>query len=333
MSIPEIKHINGNYVGKLPNGKECVSYDKRYVERQLEKAWQAAGFTAEEVAGTSGSTEPKAQRFGINERFEMVKQIVEMVVDGDTASAALCGEGGLGKSYTVEEVLYRMNQVDITTLDATNPLLDRDEPSEDEEEGDESLGDLAPRKDPLLTNPKNGFRIIKGFSTAKSLYRALYENNGMTIVFDDCDSIQKDPVALNILKGALDSYSRRTISWMSERFIDDGLPKYFDFKGKVVFISNMPVEKMDLALRSRTMVIDLSMTLEEKIDRMQFISESPEFLPEYTGDIKADAIELIRELKDEAKEISLRTLIKVCKVRFKYGKGNWRQLGTYLLTQ
>lgn len=333
MSIPEIKHINGNYVGMMPNGKTCQSYDRRYVERILQKAYEKAGYTQEEMGMGSSPTEPAPQRFDINERFQMVEQVVEMVVDGDTASAALCGEGGLGKTYTVESVLYRMQQVDITTLDATNPLLDRNEDEEDGEEGEENLGDLAPRKDPLLTNPKHGFRVIKGFSTAKSLYRALYENNGMTIVFDDCDSIQKDPVALNILKGALDSYSRRTISWMSERFIDDGLPKYFDFKGKVIFISNMPVEKLDLALRSRTMVIDLSMTLKEKIDRMRYISKSPDFLPDYDGEVKADAMELINELKDEAKELSLRTLIKVCKVRYKFRNGNWRQLGTYLLTQ
>ena len=37
--------------------------------------------------------------------------------------------------------------------------------------------------------------MVKGYSTAKGLYRTLFENNGMVIIFDDCDSILKDDVA------------------------------------------------------------------------------------------------------------------------------------------
>jgi hypothetical protein len=171
---------------------------------------------------------------------------------------------------------------------------------------------------------------IKGYSTPKGLYRTLFENNNAVIVFDDCDSILKDPVALNLLKGALDSYGKRIISWNAESFgKDDDLPRSFEFKGKVIFISNMDQDNIDQAIRSRSMMIDLSMTDDQKIDRMEFIAKSDEFLPEYDATQKADALALIRELKDEAKEISLRTLISVTKIRA--ANKDWKDLAAYVL--
>jgi hypothetical protein len=147
-------------------------------------------------------------------------------------------------------------------------------------------------------------------------------------VFDDCDSVLKDPVALNLLKGALDSYGKRIISWNAD-MKDEDLPRSFDFTGKVVFISNKAQNDIDQAIRSRSMMIDLAMTLDQKIDRMEYISKSEEFMPEYSAEVKADAMALIRELKDDAKEISLRTLISVSKIRA--SNKDWKDLAEYML--
>ena len=167
-------------------------------------------------------------------------------------------------------------------------------------------------------------------STAKGLYRTLFENNKSIIVFDDCDAVLKDPVALNLLKGALDSYGKRIISWNAD-MRDDDLPRSFNFEGRVIFISNMTQDSIDQAIRSRSMLIDLSMTADQKIDRMEHIAKSDSFLPEYDANIKADALKLIRELKDVAKEINLRTLISVSKVRAANPK-DYREMCEYMLT-
>jgi hypothetical protein len=92
----------------------------------------------------------------------------------------------------------------------------------------------------------------------------------------------------------------------------------------------MEQDRIDQAIRSRSMMIDLSMTKDQKIDRMEFIAKSPEFLPEYDATSKEDALALIREIKDECKEISLRTLISVTKVRA--SNKEWKDLATYMLT-
>jgi hypothetical protein len=226
-----------------------------------------------------------------------------MVASNVQPSAVITGEGGLGKTYTVTKTL--------------------------EANGYKDISDLAEFQVGQVVNTRKCFTMVKGFSTAKGLYRTLFENNKSVIVFDDCDAVLKDPVALNLLKGALDSYGKRIISWNAD-MRDEDLPRSFNFEGRVIFISNMDQDRIDQAIRSRSMMIDLSMTLDQKIDRMEFIAESAEFLPEYDAKVKTDALALIREIKDDCKEISLRTLISVAKIRA--SNKDWKELATYILT-
>ena len=198
--------------------------------------------------------------------------------------------------------------------------------------GLKDLSDAGALEIGSVVNRANSFTSIKGYSTPKGLYRTLYENKDSVVVFDDCDSILKDPVALNLLKSALDSYGKRIISWNAEAGFgrDDELPRSFEFKGRVIFISNLSQDKIDQAIRSRSMMVDLSMTEDQKIERMEVISSSDEFLPEFSAEQKKDALDLIRSLKEDAKEISLRTLISVTKIRAS-GNKNWKGMATYIL--
>jgi hypothetical protein len=173
--------------------------------------------------------------------------------------------------------------------------------------------------------------IVKGYATPKALYATLFENNGKIVIFDDCDSVLKDPTAVNLLKGALDSYEKRTISWLQQGFIPSELPSYFEFTGQVIFISNMNADKMDDAIKSRSICVDLSMTIQDKIERMQFIL--PTILPELAMEIKEAALEFMAAHSDEAREFNLRTLMKVAKVVKAYGIKNeeWKSAAKYLL--
>ena len=173
------------------------------------------------------------------------------------------------------------------------------------------------------------FKVIKGYSTPKGLYRTLWENRDDVIVFDDCDSVLKDPVSLNLLKAALDSYSRRVISWRAD-IRDDDLPTSFEFKGRVVFISNLASSALDQAIISRSMAVDLSMTTKQKIERMKFLLDQPTFMPEIAKKVKTEALDLIEKLQDSVKELSLRTLIQVTKIRQSAG-ANWANLAEYTI--
>ena len=291
--------MSGKYVGSV-NGKVVVrSKYKDAVERRLSENGYTVDFEAQEKASAE-----RDAKFGINTRFNFVEKLVNMVAAGVQPSAVITGEGGLGKTFTVTKTL--------------------------ESAGFKDISDLAEFQVGSVVNTRKCFTMVKGYSTAKGLYRTLFENNKSIIVFDDCDAVLKDPVALNLLKGALDSYGKRIISWNAD-MRDDDLPRSFNFEGRVIFISNMTQDSIDQAIRSRSMLIDLSMTADQKIDRMEHIAKSDSFLPEYDANIKADALKLIRELKDVAKEINLRTLISVSKVRAANPK-DYREMCEYMLT-
>jgi hypothetical protein len=64
---------------------------------------------------------------------------------------------------------------------------------------------------------------------------------------------------------------------------------------------------------------------------MDYIAKSDEFLPEYDTSVKTDAMALIRKIATDCKEVSLRTLISVAKVRAA-NPTDYEDLATYMLT-
>jgi hypothetical protein len=78
------------------------------------------------------------------------------------------------------------------------------------------------------------------------------------------------------------------------------------------------------------MVVDLSMTSQQKVERMYWLLEQSDFMPEFDKTVKKDAMGLIDNLKDSVKELSLRTLIQVTKIRNSAGS-NWKNLAEYTI--
>jgi len=223
--------------------------------------------------------------FTINQRFEFLDNLTQMVIGGITPSLIVTGEGGLGKTHSVTESI---NNTDMTSSD---------------------------------------YVFFKGYSTARGLYNTLFDNNGKLIIFDDCDSVLEDKVALNILKSALDSYETRTISWMAKMNKNDEYPQQFNFTGRIIFISNKSKEDMNEAILSRSLTVDLTMTPTDKIERMSAILGS--ILPEYTLDAKVEALDFLKTVKDEV-SLNMRMLIMVTKMRATY-PNNWRDMAKYMV--
>jgi Cdc6-like AAA superfamily ATPase len=299
MTQVNISFDNGKYSCNI-DGTSFKTSKKDYIEYMFKKI-TGEKKTYDEIIGVAPAR--VNDKFGINERFSFVEKLVKMVASGTQASAVITGQGGLGKTYTVMKTLDQVGYKDIS--------------------------DLSSFEAGTAMNMSKCYTTVKGYSTAKGMYRTLFENNGGVIVFDDCGAVLKDPVALNILKGALDSYGRRIISWNAD-MRDEDLPRSFTFTGKVIFISNMNAENIDQAIRSRSMMIDLSMSSDQKIERMETLAGMEEFMPEFEMAHKLDAIALIKELKDTAKDISLRTLIQVTKIR-SADDDSWKEMAEYVI--
>jgi hypothetical protein len=167
-------------------------------------------------------------------RFKMLDRMVDGVINGSVRSLIVSGPAGIGKTYTIESSLESAN----------------------------SEGFIQYEK-------------VCGYVKASGLYKILWENRekNQVILIDDADSAFNDETALNILKAALDTSKRRTISWRSEKsFADDlgnEIPKSFDFNGSVIFITNLDFERLMSstkqlaphfsALMSRSFYLDLNL--------------------------------------------------------------------------
>lgn len=293
---------NGKYTAYF-NGREIISStNEGYVKKIIAMVTGVVeNLGNAPLDGAVVSGKPNKTQFNINTRFSFVEKLVTMICKGIQVSGIITGEGGLGKSYTILKTLQENNMIDISDISKF------------------PVGSV-------LTS--NSFVRVKGYSTAKGLYRTLYENNGRVIVLDDCDSVLVDKVALNLLKGALDSYDERIISWNAD-MRDEDLPRSFNFTGRVIFISNMAKNQFDQALRTRSMMVDLEMTAAQKVERMEYIIMSDDYMVDVDIEVKRMALDFISEHKSNIKDLSLRTLSTVIKLAV--AGDNWEEMAEYLI--
>ena len=239
----------------------------------------------------------------LGERFEILDQMTKAVKDGQIRAMIVSGPPGVGKSHGVEKVLLKSELFNI----------------------------LAEKK------PK--YEIVKGAMSAIGLYSKLYKYSDPKniIVFDDCDSILLDDVALNILKAALDTSKKRTISWNTDSRVlrSEGVPDKFDFKGGAIFITNLKFENVRskklqehlAALESRCHFIDLRMdTDREKVLRIkQIVKDGMLDSYELEDTAKDEIVNFILENRSHMRELSLRTVLKCADLKKSF-PANWQNM-------
>jgi hypothetical protein len=182
--------------------------------------------------------------------------------------------------------------------------------------------------------------VVKGSASAIGLYKVLYEYSdaNSVIVFDDCDSILFDDVSLNLLKGALDSGKSRKISWLSESRVlkQEDIPNSFQFKGSVIFITNLKFDQVKStrlkdhleALQSRCHYLDLTLdTMRDKVLRIRQIAKTGQLFEDMgIGEIGQDIIiDFLDANKNKFREMSLRMAIKVAQL-YKSFPNTWENM-------
>jgi hypothetical protein len=229
----------------------------------------------------------------LRERFTVLTDMTRAVRQGNIRAMIVSGPPGVGKSYGVEDVLFRDGIFD-------------------------TLGERKPK-----------YEVVKGAMSSIGLYSKLYEfsEKGNVIVFDDCDSILMEDLSLNILKGALDSGKKRVISWNTDSRVlrSEGVPDRFEFKAGAIFITNIKFEHVRSkklrdhldALESRCHYIDLEMdTTREKILRIEQIVRDGMLDPyEFEEGVKDDIVNFIKDNKDRVRELSLRMVLKIADLK------------------
>lgn len=173
------------------------------------------------------------------------------------------------------------------------------------------------------------YHVVKGFTSARGLYETLYNNNGRLTVFDDCDSALKDRISASLLKAALDSYSVRDISWLvKSATMDATIPLNFEYDGRIVFLTNKLVHELDGPLVTRSLVVDLQMNRDEILERMEQILPT---VQDFSMPDKIRAMEFIRQVAPQIRNLSLRTLLMVLRI-MKANPKRWHKLAEHFLT-
>jgi hypothetical protein len=226
----------------------------------------------------------------IEARFNILDDMTKAAIAGDIRAMIVQGPPGVGKSYGVE---YQLEKAGI---------FDK------------------------LSGKKIKYEVVKGAMTPIGLYATLYRHSDPknVLVFDDCDSVLMDDLALNILKAALDSGKKRRIHWNADSSLlrREGIPDCFDFKGSVIFITNLKFDNIKSkklqdhleALQSRCHFLDLTLnTTRDKILRIRQIFRKGDLFQDYelTPDQGEEIVQFMQEHHSKLREISLRMALKL----------------------
>ncbi len=234
----------------------------------------------------------------INTRFNALDVMSRATARGINRSLIVSGPAGLGKSFTVERAA-------------------------------EMAGDFA---------------HVKGYIRPTGLYRTLYNNrrDGDLIVFDDIDVIFSDETSLNLLKAACDSSDVRKLSWLSNAVMedDDGneIPSTFEFRGSVIFITNVCFESMINkgsklsphfeALISRSHYLDLGIkNRKDYMVRIKQVLRSGMLDECLVESEKQEIVDFMEENIDKMRELSLRMVKKLGQL-YLMDKSSWKDLAS-----
>jgi len=293
---------NGNYVTVKSNGYFGPDHDTVRIRVNGMEDIEFEGNPDPVVPAVAETDEEVMER--IAERFEILHQMTRATIAGDVRAMIVVGPPGVGKSYGVEYELEKSG------------LFDK------------------------ISSRKIKYEIIKGAISPIGLYCTLYKHSDANnvLVFDDCDSVFQDELALNILKAALDSGKKRRIHWNSDSSMlrREGVPDCFDFKGGAIFITNLKFDNLKSkrmqdhleALQSRCHFLDLTLdTMRDKFLRIKQIFRQGQLFNDYdlSPEVGEEILAFMDANKNRLREMSLRMALKLADLT-KVSETNWKAL-------
>lgn len=197
--------------------------------------------------------------------FEDIEDVLSVVAAKQWRTLVVCGMGGIGKTFHITE-------------------------------GPRSLK-------ALLGAEGDKWTYHSGTKAAPfSFYKTLFQERDKIVVFDEADSILKNPDIIMMLKPILDTSGDNMAEYMSgtknmvgmskediedyAKFVDgeiaEGkmigpgkdqvqLPSKFKFTGGMIFISNMRANQIEQAIMSRSIFIDVYLAEQDVLKRIKSI--------------------------------------------------------------
>jgi hypothetical protein len=311
--------------------KDPTYFEYHQVKRDIEKlnALNLTSIRIEDIGAVTftppaGQALPKpVGAYTVDQKFKWMEQLIKMTIRGSSKGMLITGLGGIGKTYTVLKTLEDMGRTDYMKVRAEAGI------TEILEEDDDAV--IEDKVASLATLGSSGdYVVFKGYASPAAIYRLLYEHKNRIVIFDDCDSILKKDDSLNMLKGALDTYEERWISWNTNASAPD-LPPCFKFEGQVIIICNMDMMSIDDAVRTRCFKVDVAMTPQQRVERMR--SQLANVMTDVDMAYKLEALKVMEDNLDVAIDVSFRSLMNIIKIRVESEIKDWEDVAIYTLTQ
>lgn len=282
---------------------ELVAYNRNYMRRARNGELKMIGRGLWDLGG-SGVTKAKPVKIDpelIRKRFETMSILADGVVEDNIRALMIAGSAGVGKTYELEQKLE------------------------------------AAKRDKKIQS----YEAIKGSISAIGLFLALWNNKekGQVLLLDDTDAVFGDEEAMNLLKAALDTSTKRRISWAkASRFLrDEDIPNVFDYEGQIVFITNTNPDMVIArgtriaphmsALLSRAVFLDLcihdSKAIMVRIEQVMEESDLADKLKLSAAEVKT-ILKWMNEHNETVRSISIRTVIQLA--GFMKTSKNWEDL-------
>ena len=134
---------------------------------------------------------------------------------------------------------------------------------------------------------------------------------------------RSDPTGANLIKAALDDKKVRVISWGTSRE-DDDIPARFVYTGKMIFVSNLSIGQFPQAIVSRSQKVDLTLTVDEKIEVIESVFKQLDKPVE----VKNDVLAFVKKHGADAKDLNIRSAVGLFVLREEFGD-QWDRIAKY----
>ena len=174
----------------------------------------------------------------IEQNFNSMMAALECLLDtqaNSVNSIIVSGKGGVGKTYNVDQRLQKADN-----------------------------------------NFEIDYKKISGKITTMGLYEALYKSRhaASVLLLDDVD-IFSDETNIDLLKAVLDTSEKRVVSYATTNkyLSQNGIPNQFEFRGKVIFLTNKNLSQIAKGKTALAPHIDALITRSIFIDLQLFTNE------------------------------------------------------------
>jgi hypothetical protein len=196
--------------------------------------------------------------------FQDIEELTSFIAKGGSKSLIICGMGGVGKTYHVTTQLKKI------------------------------LGEQG-----FKWEYHSGMKV-----SARSFYATIYRERDKCVVLDEADSFLLNDDIVMMLKPALDTSGDNRMEYAvmtkqpapgqpwsdlwaeTDAKLADGcqlvygnketdntviIPGRFIFKGQMIFISNLNADKIEDAIKSRSLYVDVQLSAEDRVKRIKTI--------------------------------------------------------------